>query len=225
MIIKRLFASLVLVAFIAGSVFAAPKEAEKSVAPKKVACVGDSITFGSGVKNRSQNSYPAQLQKLLGDGFKVTNFGFSARTLLKKGDRPYWNEKMYQDALALKPNYVIIKLGTNDVKPKNWKHKGEFKADLKEFAESFINLPSQPKVFLSYPVPVQVDKWGINEKSITNGVMPFVKSVAEELNLTIIDFHSAVPAEKQYYADGVHPNAAGAKLMADTVWKSIMGRP
>lgn len=93
--------------------------AEKST-PIKVACVGDSITFGAGIKNREKDSYPAQLQAMLGSGFKVGNFGISARTLLKKGDRPYWKEQIYRDALAFQPDYVIIKLGTNDIKPKNW---------------------------------------------------------------------------------------------------------
>jgi len=225
MVIKRLFVIASLFIFINTAVFAVEKPTESSAAAQIVACVGDSITFGAGIKNRNQNSYPAQLQKILGDEFKVINFGFSARTLLKKGDHPYWNEKMYQRALASNPSYVIIKLGSNDVKPKNWQYKDEFKSDLKEFAESFVNLPSRPKVFLSYPVPVQIDKWGINEKSITNGVIPFVKAVAEELNLSIIDFHSAVPAEKKYFVDGVHPNVAGARIMAGVAYESIMDKP
>jgi len=193
--------------------------------PAKVACVGDSITFGAGIKNRAKNSYPAQLQKMLGDRFIVKNFGFSARTLLDEGDHPYRREKMYKNALNLNPNYVIIKLGTNDTKPHNWKYKDRFEPEMKAFAESFANLPSRPKVFLSTPVPVQQDKWGINEKSITNGVIPAVIAASEELNLPLIDFHSALPAERKYYIDGVHPNPAGAKIMAITVWEAIMDRP
>lgn len=190
----------------------------------KIACVGDSITFGAAIKNRARNCYPAQLQDLLGSKYTVTNFGLSARTLLKKGDRPYWREKRYQNALGLEPNYVIIKLGTNDVKPENWQHKDEFKADLEEFAESFMSLPSRPKVFLSYPVPVQQGKWGITEKSVAEGVIPFVKEVAAELNLQIVDFHKAVPAEAKYFADGVHPNAAGARIMALAAWEALLDR-
>ncbi len=224
MIIKRLFVIASLFIFISTAVLAVEPSVKSSVAPQIVACVGDSITFGAGIKNRNQNSYPAQLQKMLGDEYKVINFGFSARTLLKKGNYPYWNEKMYQRALASNPSYVIIKLGSNDVKQKNWKYKDEFKSDLKEFSESFMNLASRPKVFLSYPVPVQVSKFDITEKIIANGVIPFVKAVAEDLNLSIIDFHSAVPAEKHYFSDGVHPNAAGARIMASVAYESIMGK-
>jgi hypothetical protein len=76
----------------------APIDPAKYRAPVKVACVGDSITQGSGAG--PGKSYPAQLQGMLGDKWKVGNFGVSGRTLLKKGDFPYWKEKKYQEALA-----------------------------------------------------------------------------------------------------------------------------
>ncbi|MBN1559648.1 hypothetical protein JW998_05320, partial [candidate division KSB1 bacterium] len=37
--------------------------------PAKVACVGNSITYGAGIADQVNDSYPAQLQKLLGDGY------------------------------------------------------------------------------------------------------------------------------------------------------------
>ena len=80
--------------------------------PKKVACVGDSITFGAGVKDRGQNSYPVQLGKMLGAKWQVKNYGVNAATLLKKGDKPYWKLAAYQSALKFEPDVVIIKLGT-----------------------------------------------------------------------------------------------------------------
>ena len=35
--------------------------------PIKIACVGDSITFGAGVEDRDKNHYPLVLGKLLGE--------------------------------------------------------------------------------------------------------------------------------------------------------------
>jgi len=81
----------------------------------RIACVGDSITYGAGIKGRVTKSYPAQLQELLGATYNVGNFGVSGRTLLKKGDKPYWENKAYKNALDFKPDIVIIKLGTNDI--------------------------------------------------------------------------------------------------------------
>ncbi len=124
----------------------------RAAEPIKVACVGDSITQGSGAQKGK--SYPAQLQGLLGEGYQVGNFGVSGRTLLKKGDFPYWKEKKYQDALAMEPAIVVIMLGTNDTKPQNWKFEAEFDADYRELVKSFQALKSKPKVFVCRPVPV-----------------------------------------------------------------------
>ena len=37
--------------------------------PIRVACIGDSITFGAGVENRNVNHYPLVMNKLLGDKY------------------------------------------------------------------------------------------------------------------------------------------------------------
>lgn len=97
--------------------------------PIVVACIGNSITYGSGIEERINNSYPAQLQQLLGDEYDVWNFGYSGRTLLKKGDYPYWDEVYLKAAKKLNPDIVIIKLGTNDTKPQNWQYAEEFESD------------------------------------------------------------------------------------------------
>ena len=83
-----------------------------SVAQLKIACVGNSITSGAG-PDRLKNSYPGQLQNLLGNGFEVRNFGVSGRTLLSRGNFPYINEPEYKAALDWLPDLVTIKLGTN----------------------------------------------------------------------------------------------------------------
>jgi sialate O-acetylesterase len=87
----------------------------------KVACMGNSVTYGAGIKDREQNAYPAQLQKLVGGSYQVGNFGFSGATLLRKGHRPYHKTQAYHDAIALKPDIAIIHLGLNDTDPRNWR--------------------------------------------------------------------------------------------------------
>lgn len=62
----------------------------------RVACVGNSITVGHGLKDSNLDSYPSQLGMLLGDDYDVRNFGVSGYTMLKKGDRPYWNTAQFQ---------------------------------------------------------------------------------------------------------------------------------
>ena len=66
----------------------------------KVACIGNSVTYGYGHKEPGRTSYPTQLQQMLGDKYEVRNFGHSGATLLSKGHRPYINLHEYKAALA-----------------------------------------------------------------------------------------------------------------------------
>lgn len=186
----------------------------------RVACIGDSITAGAGIKDRSKH-YPTQLQNMLGDKYQVKNFGVSGRTLLKKGDHPIWKEKKYKNAIEFNPHIVVIKLGTNDTKPQNWKHKSEFKSDLIAMVKQLQSLTAKPKVFLCKPVPAYKTKWGINDKDITEGVIPIVEAVAKEMNLTVIDLYTALSGKEKMFPDKIHPNGEGATIMAETVLKAI----
>ena len=188
---------------------------------KKVACLGDSITFGARVKNRGQNSYPAQLQKLLGDNFIVKNFGVNGCTLLKKGDKPVWKLSSLKNTKSFKPDIVIIKLGTNDTKPQNWKHSKDFKSDLIALVKELQALESKPKIFLCKPVPVYQTRWGINDKTVKEGVIPIVEAVAKEMKLGLIDLYTVLSNKPELFPDKVHPNGKGAGIMAETVMKAI----
>jgi acyl-CoA thioesterase-1 len=182
----------------------------------KVACVGDSITFGAGVQNREQNSYPVVLGKLLGEKYDVRNFGVSGTTLLKKGDSPYWKTGEFKQATDFAPNIVIIKLGTNDTKPQNFKSKDQFEGDLTAMVDHFTALPSKPKVFLCLPVPVYKTQWGINADGLAF-YMPIIKKVAEAKGTGLIDLFTPLSNQKALFPDNIHPNAAGAKKMAETI--------
>jgi lysophospholipase L1-like esterase len=188
---------------------------------KKVACVGDSITFGASIKDRKNNSYPCQLGKILGDGWTVRNFGVSGATLLKKGDKPYWKKRAYKNALNYKPNVVVIMLGTNDSKPINWKQKQDFVSDYVELVKSFQKLDSKPEVWVCLPVPAFPGKWGINEKTIGGEMMTMVKEVAKRTGAKIIDLHAALKTHGKLFPDTVHPNAEGAGLMAKAIAAEI----
>jgi lysophospholipase L1-like esterase len=188
-----------------------------SAAPQKVACVGDSITFGATIIDRNKNSYPAQLQKLLGDQFLVKNFGVNSATLLKKGNRPYWQTDRFKPSHKFNPDIVIIKLGTNDTKPDNWKHISNFIKEYIELVKTYQELPSKPTVYICYPVPVYRTTWGINEKNIKEE-MAMIKKIAEKTGASIIDLHKPMSNKESYYSgDKIHPNAKGAGVIAETI--------
>ena len=190
-------------------------------APKRIACVGDSITFGAAIKDRVKNCYPAQLGRMLGEKFEVRNFGVNGATLLKKGDKPYWKLKAYANARDFQPEIVVIKLGTNDSKPRNWKHKEEYVADYVALIESFRKLGSKPVVWLCYPVPAYPGRWGITDKVMKEEVMPRLDEVAKKSGCKVIDLYSALSDKKEMFPDLVHPNAKGATLIAEAVSSAI----
>jgi acyl-CoA thioesterase I len=218
---RRMFLS-VAIAF-AISQFTPFIHAEAAAEKIRVACVGDSITFGSGVADREHKSYPAVLQTLLGDKYEVKNFGVSGTTLLKHGDRPFWKTKQFEDATQFNPNVVIVKLGTNDTKPQNFKFKDEFAGDLRAMVDHFAGVPAKPKIYLCLPVPVHKPNYGINEEGLAD-YMPKIKEVAKEKGLPVVDLHAALQPHAEYFKDGVHPNAEGAALMAKTVSEAIAAK-
>ena len=194
-------------------------------APRKdavrVACIGNSITFGAGIKNRSRDSYPSVLARMLGDNYWVKNFGVSARTMLNKGDHPYMNEPAYKNALAFNPNIVVIKLGTNDSKSFNWKYKADFMKDAQTMIDAFKGLPSQPKIYLCYPSKAYLTGDGINDDIISKEIIPMIKKLAKKNDLSVIDLHTAMDGMPELFPDRIHPNEKGAQVMAKAVYQSI----
>ena len=87
--------------------------------PIKVACVGNSITEGFTLAHPETESYPAVLQRLLGDGYEVGNFGVTAHALMLDSDLPYQKTTRFKEALDFLPDIATVKLGTNDSKPWN----------------------------------------------------------------------------------------------------------
>jgi lysophospholipase L1-like esterase len=190
----------------------------------RVACVGDSITFGACVTDREKNCYPVVLGGLLGDKYDVRNFGVSGATLLKKGDLPWWNVDAYKNATDFNPNVVIIKLGSNDTKPQNWKNKAEFEADYKALIDHFKSLAAKPVVWVALPVPVLKENFGINKKGVDEQQLMILK-VAKEEGCGVIDLYKAVATKELFDQDGIHPNAAGAKKIAETVFATLNAKP
>jgi lysophospholipase L1-like esterase len=191
----------------------------------KVACVGNSITYGMTIQDRDNDSYPAVLQQLLdstGTKYEVRNYGFSGRTLLNKGDYPYMQEEMYSEALDFQPNIVIIKLGTNDSKPQNWLYQEEYLQDLQTMVDAFRGLPSNPTLYLCYPAKAYSAEWEISDSIIANGVIPYIHQIAETNNLKIIDLYAATENMGENFPDGIHPNEAGAKVIAETVHQALL---
>ena len=194
--------------------------------PKKeavrVACIGNSITDGFGIDMATQRGYPAQLQQLLGNDYHVKNFGVSGRTMLNKGDLPYQNELAWRDALAFRPDIVIIKLGTNDSKPENWQYNKGFKDDLQQMVDALQANKNNPRILLCTPIPAFKPTWNINDSVIVHGITPVINKVAKKNKLQVIDLHTLYANDgDKMIDDGIHPDAKGARRMAEIIAEQL----
>jgi len=197
-----------------------------SVQAKLVACVGDSITYGSGITDRANDSYPAQLQRILRQhdpAWEVRNFGVSGATLLRRGDKPYIGQSAYNDARACNPDIVIIKLGTNDSKPQNWQYKGDFVADYSAMIDVFRALPSKPVVWICKPVPAFAVNFAIRPEVIRDEILTLIDQIAQEKGTPVIDLYTALLDYGNLFPDNIHPNAEGAGVMAETIAPFLLG--
>lgn len=188
--------------------------------PIKIACVGNSITQGPGRDN--PNSWPLQMQAILGDAYEVGNFGVSGRTLLRKGDYPYWNEPQFQQVKDFGADILVIMLGTNDSKPQNWKYASEFRQDyLDMIAEFRKTMPVDGKVYVIMPVPVTKDNFGITASVMNNEQRMMIVDIAQAANAELIDLYTPLMDKAELLPDGVHPNTEGLGIMAKVVARAI----
>ena len=193
---------------------------------KRVACVGDSITYGSGISDRAHDSYPAQLEQILQQydtAWEVDNFGVSGATLLSNGDKPYIEESAYSNALASNPDIVIIKLGTNDSKPQNWAYRDEYISDYCAMIDAFRALPSAPEVWVCKPVPAFYTNFSISPTVIHDEILPMVDEIAALRDTPIFDLYTALEPYADLFPDGIHPNAEGAGVMAEFIAPFLLG--
>ena len=192
----------------------------------KVACVGDSITYGSGSSNRDTTSYPPQLQEMLGDSYDVRNFGIGGATLMNNTDKPYTAQPEYQASLDFQPDIVIIMLGTNDSKPKNSDRiAAAYKDDFLALIESYQNLSSNPKIYIATSPYVMGhrDNPGSNDiisEVVAEEIVPLQKELAQETGLECIDIHAAT-YQQSIFPDDVHPNDEGYRLIAGAFYDAL----
>ncbi len=186
----------------------------------KIACIGNSITYGAGIENREEGSYPAQLQQILGDEYDVQNFGANARTALFNGNLPYVEREEYRASLEFQPDIVLLKLGTNDSKTGNFAKIDQFVGDYKKIVDSYQALDSKPRVILVTPLKCYLtehEEYTISNERLVKTIRPMVQRVAYEYGLEVINGYPLCGDElvESILPDRLHPSAQGAAMMAD----------
>ena len=186
---------------------------------KKIACIGDSITWGFTLLNPWKQSYPALLQARLGEEYEVRNFGYNDAAARFDADMPYVRKRVYRNSLEWAPDIVLLMLGTNDTKKRNWNPE-IFRRDYRAIVESYLNLPSHPRVILIAPIRIFLlmgrPLLGLYPETMENGVRPAILETARALNLDVIDLKDLF-ADNRYCRDGVHPQREGTRMMEEAI--------
>ncbi len=192
-----------------------------------IACVGDSVTEGMQTTGglKGPDAFPAVLEGLLKDSgvgnFVVKNFGKSATTAQKSGDVPYKESMEYRDSLKSNPDVVLIGLGANDSKVANW-DADRYEVDYQTLIMEYVKLESKPTVYLINTTYVADQaKTGCQRNTIQNKILPIQKTIAEDLELKIIDLNTLTKKNADKYADGVHPNDELQSMMAEYIFNAL----
>ena len=192
----------------------------------KVACVGNSITFGYALKDRENNNYPRQLGLMLGDKYEVGNFGRTGATLMKKGHNPYYNWKEYKQAIEFEPDIVVIHLGVNDLEPRDYPKFGDtFVGDYVGLIDSFRNVNPDVRVIVANLSPLlpPLSRFKAGLRDWRDSIRVLTSAVAEYTSAELIDFGHALRDRPNLIPDNVHPDDKGATVLAETVRKAITG--
>ncbi|HIZ83945.1 MAG TPA: hypothetical protein H9668_05960 [Firmicutes bacterium] len=188
----------------------------------RILCVGSSTTEGVGSSNSNEFSYPAQLQKLLGDGYTVINKGVGGTTVADQGSYPYRTTDRYRESLTCEPDLVLMFVGSNDADA--WNRTGidypqEFHDSYIALMNDYRNLDSQPTVVVTYPY--RTDGWAGRDERVPEIIIPMLTEIAEEYGCPILDlyeptnFGQIADNFRDLMPDGLHPNDQGYAYIAD----------
>ena len=209
------------------SAYTVPKDVENT--KHIIACVGDNITKGEMSSDLNRYSYPAQLQTLLGDDYKVLNFGWSGATVNAASGNSYFKKVQFRQSMEANADTVIIMMGAGDAQTV-WNSndpvtsKLKFKRELTLMVNRYLELAHKPEVVLATPT------WALNGTRDTvyaNGMLEAINEVATALNLKVIDINAATQNKNEYYSEnGTNfcPNDAGYRYIAELMYTGLTNK-
>ncbi len=207
----------------------------------KVACIGDSITYGLGLADRAKESYPAQLQKLLDEfepgKYEVRNFGNSGRGIYldsmrgseKRGFR-YMPE--HKAALEWKPDIVICNLGINDngeyIKEyTGGRRRGQFESDYLSLLDDYRKANSNAKFYIWTKLSPLAEGQKFYRSPEPFLMQADLEVVAKKMDAVGLDMQEPLreKMDEIFARDKIHPNAEGAKIIAETTFEAVAPKP
>ncbi len=200
----------------------------------RVACIGNSITFGARLDDPSTDAYPAVLQQMFGGKkVRVMNFGISGATMIRFGHPNVWQQ--LDNIKAFSPRVVIIIAGTNETvsgNRHNWEHIDDFENDYEDFLTQIKSLSSDPVIYICSPPDMNLKTPGLSQERLDDLTMrrprlwelqKRIKKIARVSGVHFIDLTTMFKNKPELItpADGVHPNKKGYHVLALQIFKNI----
>jgi sialate O-acetylesterase len=194
----------------------------------KIACIGNSITYGYTLPDPATQSYPALLQKKMGSGYEVKNFGHSGATLMRMGYNPYYKTRAFAEALAFHPDIAIICLGVNDTDPRTWPdYKDDFIPDYNWLIDTLRSVNAKMKIYVCSLMPVFTAHPRFMASTFTWywEAQKKIRQVVKINHTGFIDLYSYFFNRPNLITDKwtLHPNKQGAERMCKVIYENITG--
>lgn len=181
---------------------------------QRIACIGDSITYGANADNSYTDSYPAQLQKLYGGKYNVMNFGKSGATVRDTADDPYRKTPEYEGMKLFAPDRAIIMLGSNDSKTYQVPTAPQIYAALCALIDDIYALNANAEIRIATSPYAYSTAYQISNANIESTIIPAQRDAAEHYGLPLTDMHEYTKNMNGNYADGIHPKSKGYTYIA-----------
>lgn len=204
----------------------------------RIACIGNSITFGARLDKPDIESYPAVLAEMLKANdylnYEIKNFGIGGATILRFGTPNLW--RLLDSLPAFVPDIVVIKAGTNETvgKPRlNWEHIDEFEKDYSDYIAEIRKVNPNCKIIICSPLDMVIQTEELSPERITDltGRRPRIwelrkriMKIANTENTYFLDLTRPFKGKANLMTkkDGVHPNKDGYQYLASLVYDYLV---
>jgi lysophospholipase L1-like esterase len=195
-----------------------PETKSSATAITRIAFLGDSITEGIGVNDAATERYSTVATRLLSNkhaGITEINLGQSSRALCQQ-DTGYAESVLKQN-----PDAVVIQWGVND---QYWGF------SLAEFVARYDTLvaalrAAKPQMPIVVMTLIADFRWAENQDAWIGEANIALQEIAARYRCHLADAHRALDHQKMFYADSIHPNTAGAEVLAKTVVAALEAPP
>lgn len=202
-----------------------------------VACVGDSITYGTGSNDPSLHNYPVYLQRMLGYNYYVEKYGAPGHSLIETDANSFLKHEYFKMSTSAAPDVVIVMLGTNDCRSQKWTdsaykdwsdpaRKEAFLAAGQKLVDSYRDKNKDVQIIFATCPTVPQDAWQGSDWTTRLVVYgnPTIQEIAKKNNCPVIDIHTYSRDHLEMFdgGDGLHLQNEKYEILAQGMYKLTM---